>query len=83
MAGQASSIGDSSNAAANLILNGTLRYIGTGRFHRPVDAGQLALRTSSRPAPGAVQFTNTGLVGLAAIPAPATTDIALRRHKHG
>ncbi|MCW6528634.1 autotransporter-associated beta strand repeat-containing protein [Sphingomonas sp. MMSM20] len=75
--GQASTIGASSNAAGNLVIgNGsTLRYVGTGdatdrRF--TLDTGVTYIESSGT---GALQFTNTGTVGLTGT--NATRTIAL------
>lgn len=65
--GLASSIGDSSNLASNLVLNGgTLRYIGTGgSTDRLFTLGSSANSKVEASGTGAIAFTNTGAIAFA------------------
>jgi fibronectin-binding autotransporter adhesin len=62
--GAASSIGSSSNAAGNLVLNGgTLQYLGTGNStDRMFTLGPSATSALDASGTGAVQFANTGAI---------------------
>lgn len=62
--GAASSIGASSNAAGNLVLNGgTLRYAGTGdSTDRLFSLGSSSASALDASGTGAVQFTHTGAI---------------------